>query len=127
MVHALLKNKDNKIYRLTDEKDKHFKLVGTVDNIAEYLQYPYGMDYMTLKERLALDPGYHNEYVFYIIEQTRVHIAVRETGEYVADVRDILQGMAVIELFEYEDEGNDDYEPDWYDIVDDDHRSLVYF
>ena len=42
------------------------------------------------------------------------------------DVRDVMQGLAVIDLFEWEDEGNEVYTPGSYDVVDDDENSLIH-
>ena len=114
------------IYKLKDVKDRHFQVVGSLENILDFLDYPSDWDFDQVSRKLKNDKQYQNDTVSYSLEESGVHVAVRETGEYVANVRDILQGLAVIDMFETEDEGNDEYEPGWYDIVDDDHKSLIF-
>lgn len=113
------------MYILKDSKDKRFRIIGSLENVLEFLDYPTEFDFDETARFLKHDKQYQNEMVSYYLEETGVHVAVRETGEYVANVRDILQGLAVIDMFETEDDGNDEYEPNWYDIVDDNHETLL--
>ena len=113
------------MYILKDKQNTKFKIVGTLENIQEFLAYPINLNYIETKYRLKDDIQYHTKEVDYYIEETRVHVAERMSGNIVADVKDINQGLAVIELFETEDDGNEEYEPGYYDVVDDDHNSLL--
>lgn len=110
----------NMMYKLKDKKDKRFKIVGTLENILEFLNYPSDLNFTQTKYKLQEDEQYNNKDVSYYIEETHIYVAEKESGELVADARDISQAMAVIEMFEWEDENNDDYDKDYYMIVDDD-------
>ena len=113
------------MYTLTDKRNRKFRITGTLVNIQEFLAYPTSLNYTETKYRLKDDDQYHTQEVDYNIEETQIHVAARDTGEIIADVKDINQGLAVIEVFETEDEGNEEYVPGSYDVVDDDNHSLL--
>ena len=113
------------IYRLKDILHSEFNIIGKLEQIAEFLNYPTNIEYSDLKSRLYNDKLYHNKYVDYSIEESVAHVAVKETGEFIINVRDINQGIKVIEMLETEDDINGEYEPNWYDIVDDNHVSVM--
>ncbi len=113
-------------YRLTDDKDERFYMIGTLDEVADFLTYPRGLEENELRYRLSRDSRYNNDYVAYRFKKTGIHVKDLEYDAFVADVRDIMQGLAVIDLFEWEDEGNEVYTPGSYDVVDDDENSLIH-
>ena len=113
------------IYRLKDKKNSKINIVATLEQILEFLNYPSDYNFVQAKYKLQEDTEYQNEYSSCYIEESRIHVAIRETGEFVADACDILQAMKLIETFESEDDSVEDYGPGYYDIVDDNHVSLL--
>lgn len=63
-------------------------------------------------------------YGFFVNGYSSLHVASSETGEIIEDISDMAEGLALIEKFEKEDKENGDYEENFYDIVDQDHRSV---
>lgn len=115
------------IYRLRDKKNEKCDIVGELKQIAEFLDYSKDLNFLQINTKLQNDKQYHNNYIDYYIEETNAHVAVRETGEFIINVRNINQGVKVIEMLETEDDINGEYEPNWYDIVDDNHISLLLY
>lgn len=56
----------------------------------------------------------------------KIYIANKETGMFIEQVGTIAGAKALIEQYERIDKANDDYEPDFYDVVDENHNSLIY-
>jgi hypothetical protein len=54
-----------------------------------------------------------------------LYTAVRETGDLIEKVNSITHGRELIEQYEEDDRRNGDYEPDFYDIVDENHFSVL--
>ena len=55
----------------------------------------------------------------------KFYTANRETGTFIDEVSSIKQGMDMIAIYEWTDKANDCYEPDFYDIVDENHCSVM--
>lgn len=56
----------------------------------------------------------------------KIYTADRETGTFIEEVGTIEEGLALIVEYEDDDEANDVYVPNFYDIVDEHHNSLIY-
>lgn len=54
-----------------------------------------------------------------------LYTAIRETGDFIEKVNSITHGRELIEIYEAEDRRIGDYEPDFYDIVDEHHNSVI--
>ena len=55
----------------------------------------------------------------------KLYTACRETGTFIDSVETIDQGLRFIDIYEWEDKANNQYEPDFYDVVDDNHCSVI--
>ena len=55
----------------------------------------------------------------------RIYTANRETGTIIDEFNTIEEAMAAIEKYEIEDMNEGVYEDDFYDIVDEEHCSLI--
>lgn len=56
---------------------------------------------------------------------SKLYVADRETGTFIEEVDSIEQGEKMIAVFEWDDKWSGDYEPDFYDIVDENHCSVM--
>ena len=65
-----------------------------------------------------------NRYGFFVNGYSSLHVATSETGDIIEDISDMAEGLALIEEFEKRDKENGDYTENFYDIVDQDHRSV---
>jgi len=54
-----------------------------------------------------------------------LYTADKETGTFIEKVESIDQGLKMIAVYEWEDKVNDCYEPDFYNIVDENHCSVL--
>ena len=54
----------------------------------------------------------------------KIYVSNRETGTFIEEVATIEAGKNLIKEYEADDKKNGIYEPDFYDIVDDEHISL---
>ncbi len=54
-----------------------------------------------------------------------MYTADRETGTFIEEVESVEQGLRVIATYERMDKANGCYSPDFYDVVDSDHCSLI--
>ena len=54
-----------------------------------------------------------------------IYTADKETGTFIDQVTSIEQGETFIAIYEWEDKANDCYVPDFYDVVDENHYSLI--
>jgi hypothetical protein len=54
-----------------------------------------------------------------------LYTADKETGTFIEKVEKIDQGLELIREYEEEDKNNGTYTPDFYDIVDDNHISVL--
>ena len=55
----------------------------------------------------------------------KIYTANRETGDFIEEVTSIEMGKAQIELYEAEDKRNDVFEANFYDVVNENHESLI--
>ena len=110
------------LYELRDKKENKFNIAGSLKNILAFLDYPLDLDESEVHYKLSKDNQYQNKYVSYYIKKTAVHVTDK-AGNYLADVRDVLEGLNVIDWFEWQD--GEEYEPNYYDVVDDDSFSLL--
>ena len=55
----------------------------------------------------------------------KIYVSDRETGTFIEEVASIEEGIMLISRFEEVDKENDSYEADFYDIVDEDHCSVL--
>ena len=55
----------------------------------------------------------------------KIYTADRETGTFIDEFETVADAKAAIEEYEETDRANDAYEPDFYDIVDENHISLL--
>lgn len=55
----------------------------------------------------------------------KIYTACRETGTFIDEFETVADAKAAIEEYEATDRENDAYEPDFYDIVDENHCSLI--
>ena len=54
-----------------------------------------------------------------------LYVADRETGSLIVEVADIEEGKRVIDIFEADDKKNDEFTENFYDVVDQDHCSVL--
>lgn len=54
----------------------------------------------------------------------KIYVANRETGMFIDEVSTIKGAKKLIADYERIDKANDDYEPNFYDIVDENHCSI---
>lgn len=54
----------------------------------------------------------------------KLYVADRQTGTFMEEVSSINEGIEVIKSFEEEDKDNEEYEPGYYDIVDEEHHTV---
>ena len=54
-----------------------------------------------------------------------LYTADKETGTFIDQVVSIEQGLKMIAIYEWEDKGTGNYTPDFYDIVDENHCSVL--
>ena len=54
-----------------------------------------------------------------------IYVADRETGTFISKVDSIRQGLLLIEAYEIVDKLNGTYEPNFYDVVNLHHESLL--
>lgn len=59
------------------------------------------------------------------MEERKVYTADRETGTFIDEVSTIEEGFKKITEYEQADRNDGSYEPDFYDIVDRDHCTLI--
>ena len=57
---------------------------------------------------------------------SKFYTADRETGTFIDKVESIEQGKKMIDVYEWEDKANGYYEPNFYDVVDENHCSVIY-
>lgn len=55
----------------------------------------------------------------------KLYTANKETGTFIDKVDTVKQGLDMIAVYEWEDKANDCYEPDFYDVVDENHCSVI--
>jgi hypothetical protein len=55
----------------------------------------------------------------------KIYVSDKETGTFITEVESIDNGLKKIAEFEQIDKENDSYTPDFYDVVDENHSSLV--
>ena len=53
-----------------------------------------------------------------------MYTADRETGTFIDPVETIEEGLAMIDKYEEQDKEDGNYEPDFYDVVDENHCSM---
>lgn len=55
----------------------------------------------------------------------KIYTANRETGSFIEEIDNIDDGLALIREYEAEDKKDGTYTPNFYDIVDEDHCSII--
>lgn len=55
----------------------------------------------------------------------KIYTANKETGTFIEEVKSIEEGRALIKKYEAKDKKDGTYEADFYDIVDEEHFSLI--
>lgn len=55
---------------------------------------------------------------------SKIYVADSETGTFIEEVKNIESGLKKIKEFEESDKEDGIYEPDFYELVDEDHCSL---
>lgn len=55
----------------------------------------------------------------------KLYVADRETGTFIEEVKDIPEGLSMINFYEQCDRNDGTYTPDFYDLVDEDHGSVL--
>ena len=55
----------------------------------------------------------------------KLFVANRETGDFIEEIASIEEGKQIIAQYEENDKKDDIYEPNFYDIVDEDHSSVL--
>lgn len=54
----------------------------------------------------------------------KIYTAVRETGDFIEEVKSVDEGWALIANYEADDKAEGTFEPDFYDVVDEEHCSV---
>jgi len=57
--------------------------------------------------------------------EQKIYVADKEAGNIIEEVASIEEGLKLIEKYEEEDKKEGTYQPDFYDVVDEDRRSLT--
>ena len=55
----------------------------------------------------------------------KIYTANRETGSFIEEAESIDMAKAMIRFYEDEDKKNDVFEPNYYDVVNENHESLI--
>lgn len=55
----------------------------------------------------------------------KIYTANKETGDIICECGSVAEAKAIIELYEADDMSNGCYEANWYDVVDENHNSLI--
>ncbi len=55
----------------------------------------------------------------------RIYVADKETGTFIEEVKDIDSGKHLIRCFEADDKREGTYKPGFYDVVNENHESLL--
>lgn len=55
----------------------------------------------------------------------KIYTANRETGSFIEEAETIDMAKAMIRFYEAEDKRNDVFEPNFYDVVNQNHESLI--
>lgn len=55
----------------------------------------------------------------------KLYTADRETGTFIEEVKSVDEGKELISEYEFQDRVNDVYEDNFYDIVDENHNSVL--
>ena len=55
----------------------------------------------------------------------KIYVACRENGDFIEEVSSIEEGIKLIEKYEEEDKANGDFVENFYDVVDENHCSLL--
>lgn len=55
----------------------------------------------------------------------KIYVADREAGNFIVEVESIKQGLQIIKEYEEQDKKDKFYTPNFYDIVNEDHISLI--
>lgn len=56
----------------------------------------------------------------------KMYVADKETGTFIEEVKSVAEGKELIRRYEEEDEKNGCYKPNYYDVVDENHFTLLY-
>lgn len=56
----------------------------------------------------------------------KMYTADKETGTLIDEVKSIEEGLNLIKEYELEDKENDCFSEDFYDVVDEEHCTLIY-
>lgn len=55
-----------------------------------------------------------------------MYTAARETGDFLEEVNNLNEGLEFIKAYEEEDRRDGTYTPNFYDVVNEDHESLLF-
>lgn len=56
----------------------------------------------------------------------KLYTADKETGTFIDEVESIEEGLKLIEEYETTDREDGNYAPDFYDVVNEEHSSVIY-
>lgn len=56
----------------------------------------------------------------------KLYVSDRETGTFIEEVESIDEGLKLIDQYEAIDQEEGNYSPNFYDIVDEEHSSVIY-
>ena len=59
------------------------------------------------------------------VEFMKIYVADREAGNFIEEVKSVEEGKALIAKYEEKDKADGTYEADFYDVVDENHISLM--
>lgn len=56
----------------------------------------------------------------------KIYVSDRETGTIIEEVNSIFEGEKLIDIYEEQDKIDGNYEKDFYDIINENKKSLIY-
>ena len=56
----------------------------------------------------------------------KLYVSDRETGTFIDEVESVDEGLKLIEEYETTDREDGNYTPDFYDVVNEEHSSVIY-